>query len=489
MKHFLAIFSVGLIFGFLFSDCSKESFFTGEVTLNFSQDTLRFDTVFTQVGSATRSFKIFNPLDESVKISKLYMELGADSKFNINVDGIPGGLVKDVEIGPKDSIYVFAEVTIDPDQPTSVSPFVLDEQLIIETNGHTQKVVLEAWGQNANYIPNNKNAGGVAVLSCDFGSETWDDPRPYVIYGILVIQDCTLNLPKGARLYVHGGVALSPDTVVYSDGIIYVGEKGGLMIEGTEGEPVIIQGDRLEPEFEDVPGQWAGIRYATGSLTAKIEHAKILNSIVGVRVDSAANLTLNKVEIRNSSSSGLVGVGARIKATNCLFADNGGYGLQFEYGGVYNISYCTVANYGNEASALKLSNTICLNSDCTEFIDNHLFARIDNCILFGSQKDEIELFDWNGSANFDYKIRNSIVRVKDLTKANAYPDFFDHCNPCINGVSSDKLFADVNEQDYQLDSLSIAEKKAIPMTGITDDLLGVMRDATNPDIGCYEYQP
>ncbi len=486
MKVLLPIFTVGLFLSFFFTNCSKETFETGAVRLNFSQDTLRFDTVFTQVGSATRAFKIFNPLDKSVRISKLYMELGVDSKFNINVDGIPGGLVTDVEIGPKDSIYVFAEVTVDPDQPLSVSPFVLDENLVIETNGGRQTVVLEAWGQNANYIPSNKNAGGVALLSCDFGTETWDDSKPYVIYGVLVIQDCTLKLPSGARLYVHGGVALSPDTVVYSDGIIYVGENGGLLIEGTDGDPVIIQGDRLEEEFVDVPGQWAGIRYATGSLPAKIEHAKILNSIVGIRADSAVDLTLNKVEIRNSASSGLVGVTAKIKATNCLFADNGGYGMQFELGGNYDINYCTIANYGNEKSALRLANLLCLNQDCSEYYDGDMYARFNNCILFGSQKDEIELYDGE-TKGFDYEIKNSIVRVKDLTKANAYPDFFDHCNPCINGVSDDKLFVDVDEQNYELDTLSIAEQKAVPVVGVVDDLIGVMRDVNLPDIGCYEY--
>ena len=487
MKVFLPILTLGLFLSFFLSNCSKETFHTGDVTLEFSKDTLRFDTIFTQVGSATRSFKIFNPLDKSVKISKLYMELGADSKFNINVDGLPGGVVTDVEIGPNDSIYVFAEVTVDPDQPLSVSPFILNENLVIETNGGRQNVVLEAWGQNANYIPSNNNAGSVALLSCDFGTETWDDPRPYVIYGVLVIQDCTLKLPPGTRLYVHGGVALSPEKVVYSDGIIYVGKKGGLVIEGVEGDPVIIQGDRLEEEFVDVPGQWAGIRYATGSLPGNIRHAKVLNSIVGIRADSAANLTLNNVEIRNSASSGLVGVTAKIKATNCLFADNGGYGAQFEIGGNYDLNYCTIANYGNEKSALRLSNLICLNQNCSEYLDDDLVARINNCILFGSQKDEIELFDGE-TAGFDYQIKNTIVRVKDLTKETAYPDFFDHCNPCINAAGDDKIFVDVDEQNYQLDTLSIAEQKAVPILGVTDDLIGTMRDNSAPDIGCYEYE-
>jgi hypothetical protein len=33
----------------------------------------------------------------------------------------------------------------------------------------------------------------------------------------------------------------------------------------------------------------------------------------------------------------------------------------------------------------------------------------------------------------------------------------------------------------------MAEEKAMPLTGITLDLDGRMRDVSVPDIGCYEY--
>ncbi len=488
MRYLFFVLGLGLFLSILFSNCSKEVFETGNVTLDFSKDTLQFDTVFTQVGSATRSFKIYNTLSKSVKISKIYMEAGNDTKFNINVDGIPGGVVRNVEIGPNDSIYVFAEVTIDPDLPLSESPFVLQENLIIETNGRTQSVVLEAWGQNANYIPSKDGAGGGVLFACNMGTETWDDPRPYVIYGILLIEDCTLKLPPGTHVYVHGGVALNTqDTLVYSDGLILVGENGRLSMEGTPDNPVVIKGDRLEEEFMDVAGQWSGIRYLTGSLPSSISHTELSEAIVAIRVDSAAQVTLNKVSIRNTSSSAIIGVGGKIKATNCLLADNGGYGLQLEYGGDYEFDYCTVANYGNQASAIKISNTICLKADCSVYIDNSMKVVIRNSILYGSQKDEVELFDWTGSAAFDYQMTNCLVKVKELTKENFYPDFFEHCNPCINGEVSDNVFKEVDEQDYQLDTLSIAEKQAAPIPSIMDDIIGSMRDSEFPDIGCYEF--
>jgi hypothetical protein len=222
---------VALILAF---GCRKEDriLTDGDAMLRFSTDTLRFDTVFTQLGSATRILKLYNDYDQPVSIEKIELTAGSSSKFRINVDGLPGEAFEDIRIEANDSIYVFAEVTVDPDAPLSESPFVITESLQFQLNGNDQQVVLEAWGQNANYVPSRFNAGGLALLSCDFGEVTWDDPKPYVIYGILLIDSCTLNLPPGTRLYVHGGVAQTVDQEgnpsVYNDGLIYVLPDGRL---------------------------------------------------------------------------------------------------------------------------------------------------------------------------------------------------------------------------------------------------------------------
>jgi hypothetical protein len=42
--------------------------------------------------------------------------------------------------------------------------------------------------------------------------------------------------------------------------------------------------------------------------------------------------------------------------------------------------------------------------------------------------------------------------------------------------------------DHHLDTLSIAEERAVSLPGVTLDLDATMRDPFNPDIGCYEYQ-
>ncbi|MFZ1582054.1 MAG: hypothetical protein WAT26_12970, partial [Saprospiraceae bacterium] len=132
--------------------CRRDDYYEGnDVELAFSVDTLRIDTVFTTLGSATRWFKVYNKKDQPILVDiKLRQEKNAF--FRINADGVKGPLVENLEIAGGDSIYIFVEVTVDPDQPLSLSPFILEDQIDIDANGKIFTAHLEAWGQNANYI-------------------------------------------------------------------------------------------------------------------------------------------------------------------------------------------------------------------------------------------------------------------------------------------------------------------------------------------------
>lgn len=472
--------------------CRKERFTTSpEDTISFSADTLRFDTVFTELGSATRYFKIYNPHSKSIRISKIWLENGSLSKFNLNVDGLPGDVHTDLEIAPKDSMYVFVEVTINPDLPLSASPFVIDENVVVETNGNTQKVVLEAWGQNANYIPSRFYADSVTVFGCNGGEVVWNDPRPYVLYGVVAFDDCTVRIPAGARIHVHGGLTRfveNSEVGYYNDGLLAFAGNGRLIVEGTKENPVIFDSDRLEPEFAEEAGQWTGIWLQAGTQGHRIEHCIIRNSIIGVRVDSAADLSIKNSRIYNTAGSGIIGVHATINAENCLFYDNVGFSIQLEFGGDYNFSYCTAASYGVDGEAVKLGNALCRDELCETYSLYRLNVLFKNCILFGSRDDQFTLFDReNNPANFNYRLENCITRVKDLIKANAWPDFPDHCQPCLYLVSKDTLFVDPNDDNYYLDSLhSKANGYAVPLPNILRDLDNRDRSLTMPDVGCFE---
>ena len=110
-----------LILGMAAGSCYKEKFTTDPAdTLTFSTDTLSFDTVLTSISTVTRYFKIYNPHTLSIRIDEIKLTGAHADFFRLNVDGLTGEMIRDVTILPEDSIYVFLEVTIDPDQPESV---------------------------------------------------------------------------------------------------------------------------------------------------------------------------------------------------------------------------------------------------------------------------------------------------------------------------------------------------------------------------------
>ncbi|MCB0688382.1 MAG: hypothetical protein KDC53_17710 [Saprospiraceae bacterium] len=477
---------------FFNTSCTKIEFINDSgAALSFSTDTLTFDTVFTERGSATRFFKVYNRHSKYIRISRIWLEDEAASFFRMNVDGIAGNEAIDVEIPPNDSIYIFFEVTVDPDQPVSVSPFVIDDMVNFETNGNKQSVTLEAWGQNANYLPNRASAGKQNLYTCNFNEWVWDDPKPYVLYGVLVIDSCTLVMPPGTQVYIHGGFGRTDDGTPYNDGVLYMYRNGKLRIEGTEDQPVVIQGDRLEEEYSEVSGQWGRIQLGPLSQGHLIDHAEIKNGIIGILVDSLAELTIKNSKIFNTSSSALAGYSARIVAENCLFHSSGANNVTFILGGNYNFSYCTLANYGTSTESLSASNFTCLDGaiPCDYPVAAPLNMTFRNSIIYGSSRDVISLQDGVGEQDpsfFRYRFLNCVVRVDELLDEGGHPDFFDFCNPCLNGDGDSPLFVDPDLNDYHLDSLSIAIELAKPIININQDLEGNDRDLDRPDAGCYE---
>jgi len=468
--------------------CQKDKeVLQGNVRLDFSVDTLRFDTVFTSLGSATRILKIYNDNEGIVNISNISMEEGANSFFRLNVDGIAASAFSDVQILPNDSLYIFAEVTVDPDMPLSTSPFIIQEFLKLDINGDEQQVLFEAWGQNANYLPNRFAQGETSVISCELGDLVFEDPKPYVIYGWLLIDSCNVILPPGTRIYVHGGVTRSEESL-REEGLIGVLPAGKITANGTIDDPVIIEGDRQEQDFENKLGQWNGISI-NGSKGNRLSHTIVKNAIDGIAVSQGAELILEGAQIFNTSRFGILAIDSKIEATNSLIHTNGANSLALVQGGEYRFEYCTLANFGNEAEALLLDNTICLDDECETTRPAQLTSRFTNCIIAGDDDDEIALSRENNSSGseFNYFFQNSIVVIDELT--DGFPNFFESCSRCDNvDVREEKLFLDQEKSNYHLDTMSVAEMNARPISDILFDLEGNMRDSESPDIGCYEFQ-
>ena len=109
IKHILPI----LLVIFTYS-CKKENLPSdGSATLQFSNDTIIFDTIFSSVGSITKQLMVYNNNDYDITTN---VRIGSNSEayFKINVDGESGKNIENIKISAHDSMFVFLEVIINP---------------------------------------------------------------------------------------------------------------------------------------------------------------------------------------------------------------------------------------------------------------------------------------------------------------------------------------------------------------------------------------
>ncbi len=463
---------IGLLFSLLFASCRKDQLITdSSAKLEISTDSILFDTVFTTIGSTTKTFLIHNRHKQPIKITRAWLEGGLTSKFRMNIDGVPGTVINDIEILAEDSMWVFVEVTVDPNNQTT--PLVITDRILFETNGNQQNVVLEAWGQDAHYFNSQ--------VLCN---QVWNNDKPYLIYNsILVDSLCSLTINAGCKLYFHKGSALLV--------------QGTLIVAGDRTNPVVMQGDRLEPFYAEAPDQWYGVWMLNGSRDNVIDGAIIKNAYIGVRADTmnySANPTLvmSNSTVKNHAAAAIYGVGSRIRAYNCVFANCGQYVGAFAIGGDYSFYHCTFGNwwtYDNRQTPVLIINNY--YEDVNEVIHTRPLDSCNfyNCIIYGDQEDEIELDQsTNTAVNYRYKFHYSLLKTTLSTASSNYIQ-------CI--INLEPEFRDGPNVNFKLGSTSNAINKG-DINVITTffpgflnlDLAGLSRITDGPpDLGAYEYYP
>ncbi len=458
-----------LIFGFslLLNSCIKEEYNNDvNASLVFSTDSIFFDTVFTNVGSTTAYLTIHNPSDKILNINSIGLGMGSSSQFRLNVNGQSAELVRNIELDAKDSLYVLVEVTVNPNAENE--PFVIQDSLVCNINGKSQDVKLLAWGQNAHYIDGRKNG--------HIQTQIWTNDKPYLIYNSMQIDSLqTLTIEKGVKIYLH------KDS--------YLIAKGELNIQGSFEEPVVIQGDRLEESYKDIPGQWGNIILADGSGVHHISWAEIRNGIIGIQVGSLSGLQkpaliINNSKIENMNYAGLFALTSSIQAQNCLISNCGFYSMAILAGGAYQFQQCTFANYWNYAQrsepSVIISNNF-TNSEGQQIVYDLIQADFSNCIIYGDKDNELLLSN-DLSVPFNYTFENSLLKVDE--NFNLDPDHF------VDVIkNSDPNFIDSYKLDFQLDTLSPAKDVGKLSTGQNApiDLNNNSHIADGlPDLGAYE---
>ena len=85
-----------LSFVLIIFSCKKEDLvFSGD--LNFSNDTVMFDTVFASIGSITKTLTVYNNKDYNI-ITNIQLLGSSAANFRINVDGSSENIHKNILI-------------------------------------------------------------------------------------------------------------------------------------------------------------------------------------------------------------------------------------------------------------------------------------------------------------------------------------------------------------------------------------------------------
>jgi hypothetical protein len=452
----------------LIFSCRKDTFITSpDARLSITADTLKYDTVFVTAGSVYQFFKIINENNQKLRISSVKLMGGVSSPFKINVDGVPGPELTNLELEANDSLYVFVQVNVDPS--VNNLPFVLRDSIRVTFNGNTKWVQLEAWGQNAHFFRDKVIAA----------NETWNNDLPYVILGSLVIDpNRILTINKGCRLYIH------------ADAPIIV--NGSLQVNGLKDtiDRVYFRGDRLDDPYKDFPASWPGIYFSAGSKDNVFTYAVIKNSYQSlVLQDPSPNanpkLILNECIIDNSYDAGIIAINSSVRARNCLVS-NCGRNLYLVKGGDYQFTHCTIVTIANGFNAHRdpvtlLSNYVTVNGVP---VSANLNAQFRNCIFWGESgfvDDEVDWAKDNGAgfvANFDH----GLWKLQTVPSVFTSTQMINNQNPQFDSINTFRNF-----YNFHLKPVSPALNTGV-ITVVNTDLDGHIRPVGIPDSGCYEKQ-
>lgn len=471
------VFISFIALAFSTQSCNKDgSFAEGNISLKFSTDTILFDTLFTTIGSSTYTLLVNNNEDKPINISQIFIAGGANSPFRMNVDGISGYKHTNIEIAANDSMYIFVEVTIDPN--SGVGPMLQTDSIVFEINGNIQDVDLIAYGIDAYFIiPNKKLINGIAynIVAREGVDTTWTNDKPIVIYGYAVVDStASLTIEEGTKIHFHSG------------GVLWVYNGGNIKVNGTIDNPVLFQGDRPEAYYENLPGQWDRIWINEGSKDNIINYAIIRNAYIGIQTEIRASYMGNKNIIKNTIIENMSGVGIlnryhSIEGENILIGNCKQYSLTLN-GGEHSFKHCTFVNYWNydvrKTPAVYISNYYLDNQKVFNITD--LTAKFYNSIVYGSNDEEIILDDNVDGGSFDFKFDHGLVKTEqDISNTSLWISVTKNLSPDFEAVGN---------SDYHIgeNSAAIDAGKAgvLPLL----DLDGISRNASLPDLGVYENQ-
>ncbi|GGH14630.1 hypothetical protein [Pedobacter zeae] len=453
--------NIGLVLLALFiaSACRKGEHITTDpnARLNISNQEILFDTIFTSIGSTTKRIKIVNRNNDAVKVSEIRLSGGNTSAFSININGEQTLNKNDLIINGQDSINLFVKVSINPN--STDLPFLVQDSIILNTNGNKQVIRLLAYGQNAVFI----NESTINT------NTSWTNALPYIINGSLTINSgSSLTIQPGTKIYFHKDASLNI--------------AGNLLVNGTVTDPVLFCSDRLEKLYADEPGQWKGI-FLKQTGYGLIKNAIIKNASVGITSDSLSHnskpkLILSNSIIKNMQVAAYIGYHTELLAFNNVIYNCGNYLIYAVGGGNYNLKQNTFAGYNlnfpRKTASLSFSDYLSANAY------NGLQIDLTNNIIWGSLTDELDI-QKKTSATVQLNLRGNLIRSGNTTYSS-------------NGniLNIDPSFINRETENFELSANSPARKKGVDLSNdpyftgyLNRDIKGITRISPST-LGSYE---
>jgi hypothetical protein len=473
--------------------------------LQFSRDTVYLDTVFTNIGSSTYRLKVYNKSKNDITIPTIQFAKGLTSKYRMSVDGMQGNngkIFNNVDLLAKDSLYIFIETTANI-ADVNTTDFLYTDQIQFDSGKNLQNIELVTLIQDAVFLYPKRFTDGTKE-TLPIGDEQIDgfyldendaingnelqftNAKPYVIYGYAAIPpNKTATFEAGTKVHFHA-----------NSGII-VANKASIQVNGSlsrteklENE-VVFEGDRLEPDFSNIPGQWGTIWLTNGSTNNSFNHLTIKNATIGILIQNndLTTVSVKNTQIYNSSNYGILAQTARINGENIVINNAGQASLACTYGGKYQFTHSTFNNNWNSSDQVAVFISNFINGAVPESKDLNE-ATFDNCIIYGSYSNEMSLNRKSG-ATFNYQFNNCLIKFDNLSARFATnPDYqfttdAIHYNAII--LNKDPKFYKISDNKLNIDENSAAFAKGNSVFLIPLDILGRERTLP-PDLGAYQNQ-